>query len=114
MIDELVKSLSKGKHEVIIAYGDKTCNEIKQTIENGYIHVEFTQTKGRTILVINIDSDRTNLGDIDFNKGEGTMHIEGTTNLNYDKVRCISDIDLNTRKGTGYLQIIAEEIIDAE
>ena len=27
------------------------------------------------------------------------LHIEGTINLNYNEVRCISDIDLKTRKG---------------
>jgi hypothetical protein len=114
MINELVKRLSEGKHEVIIGHRDEPYDEIKQRIEDGYIHVKFTQTKGGTELGINVDLDKTNVGDIDFGKGEGSLHIEGTTNLNYNEVRCISDIDLKTRKGEGYLEVIKEEIIASE
>lgn len=114
MINELVKRLSEGKHEVIIGHRDEPYDEIKQRIEDGYIHVKFTQTKGGTELGINVDLDKTNVGDVNFSKGEGSLHIEGTTNLNYNEVRCISDIDLKTRKGEGYLEIIKEEIIASE
>lgn len=114
MINELVKRLSEGKHEVIIGHRDEPYDEIKQRIEDGYIHVKFTQTKGGTELGINVDLDKTNVGDVNFSKGEGSLHIEGTTNLNYNEVRCISDIDLKTRKGEGYLEIIKEEIVASE
>lgn len=114
MINELVQRLSEGKHEVIIGHRDEPYDEIKQRIEDGYIHVKFIQTKGGTELGINVDLDKTNVGGVDFSKGEGTLHIEGTTNLNYNEVRCISDIDLKTRKGEGYLEIIKEEIIASE
>ena len=114
MINELVKRLSEGKHEVVIGHRDEPYDEIKQRIEDGYIHVKFTQTKGGTELGINVDLDKTNVGDVDFSKGEGTLHIEGTTNLNYNEVRCISDIDLKTKKGEGYLEIVKEEIIASE
>ena len=50
----------------------------------GYIHIKFTQTKGGTELCINVDLNNTNLKDLDFNKGEGILHIDGTTNLNYN------------------------------
>ena len=110
----MVKRLSEGKHEVIIGHRDEPYDEIKQRIEDGYIHVKFTQTKGGTELGINVDLDKTNVEDLDFDKGEGSLHIEGTTNLNYNEVRCVSDIDLKTRKGEGYLEIIKEEIIAAE
>ena len=111
MINELVKRLSKGKHEVTIGHRDEPYDEIKQRIEDGYIHVKFTQTKGGTELGIKVDLDRTNVGDVDFSKGVGSLHIEGTTNLNYNEVRCISDINLKTRKGKGYLEVIKEEEI---
>lgn len=114
MINELVKRLSEGKHEVVIGHRDEPYDEIKQRIEDGYIHVKFTQTKGGTELGINVDLDKTNVGDVDFDKGKGTLHIEGTTNLNYNEVRCISDIDLKTRKGKGYLEIIKEEMVASE
>ena len=114
MINELVKRLSEGKHEVVIGHRDEPYDEIKQRIEDGYIHVKFTQTKGGTELGVNIDLDKTNVGNVDFSAGEGSLHIEGTTNLNYNEVRCISDIDLKTRKGKGYLEVVKEETIATE
>ena len=114
MINELVRKLSEGKHEIIIGHRDESYEEIKQRIEDGYIHIKFTQTKGGTELGINVDLDKTNVEGVDFSKGAGTLHIEGTTNLNYNEVRCISDIDLKTRKGKGYLEIIKGEIIASE
>lgn len=110
MINELVKRLSNGKHEVVIGHRDESYDEIKQRIEDGYIHIKFTQTKGGTELGINIDLNNTNVRELDFNKGEGILHIEGTTNLNYSEVRCIADINLINRKGEGYLKIIQEQV----
>jgi len=111
MINELVQRLSEGKHEVVIGHRDEPYEEIKQRIEDGYIHIKFTQTKGGTELGINVDLDSTNVKELDFDKKEGLLHIEGTTNLNYNTVRCIADIDLATRKGEGCLQVIEEELI---
>lgn len=114
MINELVQRLSEGKHEVVIGHRDESYEEIKQRIEDGYIHIKFTQTKGGTELGINVDLNNTNLKELDFNKGEGLLHIEGTTNLNYNAVRCIADIDLATRKGEGCLQVVEEESVNSD
>ena len=114
MINELVQRLSEGKHEVVIGHRDESYEEIKQRIEDGYIHIKFTQTRGGTELGINVDLNNTNLKEIDFNKGEGLLHIEGTTNLNYNAVRCIADIDLATRKGEGCLQVVEEESVNSD
>ena len=107
MINELVKRLSEGKHEVVIGHRDEPYEEIKERIEDGYIHIKFTQTRGGTELGINVDLNSTNIQDLDFTKGEGLLHIEGTTNVNYNAVKLIADIDLASRKGEGYLQIIS-------
>jgi hypothetical protein len=114
MINELVQRLSEGKHEVVIGHRDEPYEEIKQRIEDGYIHIKFTQTKGGTELGINVDLNSTNVKELDFNKGEGLLHIEGTTNLNYNAVRCIADIDLATRKGEGCLQVVEEESVNSD
>lgn len=108
MINELVNRLSEGKHQITIGHREESYAEIKQRIENGYIHVKFTGTKGGTEIGINVDLQNTNLEDLDFNIGTGILHIEGTSNLNYNQVRCIADIDLATRKGKGYLQVIED------
>ena len=114
MINELVQRLSEGKHEVVIGHRDESYEEIKQRIEDGYIHIKFTQTRGGTELGINVDLNNTNLKELDFNKGEGLLHIEGTTNLNYNAVRCVADIDLATRKGEGCLQVVEEESVNSD
>lgn len=108
MINELVQKLSEGKHEVVIGHRDEPYEEIKQRLEDGYIHVKFTLTRGGTELGINVDLNNTNVNELNFNVGEGILHIEGTTNLNYNLVRCIADIDLKTRIGEGHLQVIDE------
>jgi len=113
MINELVQRLSDGKHEVVIGHRDEPYEEIKQRIEDGYVHIKFTQTRGGTELGINVDLNSTNVKELDFSTGKGVLHIEGTTNLNYNKVRCIADIDLETRKGEGYLQVLEEELINS-
>jgi hypothetical protein len=105
MTSELVKRLSTGTHEVVIGHRGEQHEELKRRIENGHIHIKFTQTRGGTDLGINVDLERTNVQDIDFTQGEGKLHIEGTTNLDYHEVRLIADIDLALRAGEGHLEL---------
>ena len=114
MINELVQRLSEGNHEVVIGHRDEPYEEIKERIEDGYIHIKFTKTRGGTELGINVDLSSTNVKDLDFTKGEGLLHIEGTTNLNYNAVRLIADIDLASRKGEGCLEVVSEEPINSD
>jgi hypothetical protein len=105
MINELVKRLSTNRHEVILGSRDESDEEIKQRIRDGYIHIKFTQTKGGTELGVEIDLKYTNIKELDMDI-KSLFHIEGITNINYNSVRCIADIDFETRKGEGYLQVI--------
>jgi len=109
MINELVQKLSEGNHEVVIGYRSESYEDIKTRLQDGYMHIKFTQTRGGTELGINVDADTVNLEDVDFINGNGLLHIEGTINLNYNEVRCIADVDLKTRKGQGHLKIIQQE-----
>jgi hypothetical protein len=43
------------------------------------------------------------LGTADFGNQTGTVHLEGDLTLDYVKVRCIADIDLQTLNGKGRL-----------
>lgn len=114
MINKLVQRLSEGKHEVVIGHRDEPYEEIKERVEDGYIHIKFTKTRGGTELGINVDLKSTNVKNLDFTKGEGLLHIEGTTNLNYNAVRLIADIDLASKKGEGYLEVVSEELINID
>ena len=65
------------------------------------MHVKFIQINGERELGISVD-----LSAVNFNKGDGMPDIEETTNLNYNNVRRIVDIDFSTVKETGILEVI--------
>ena len=108
-INKLVQRLSTGKHEVMLEDRNDSYEDIKRRIESGFVHIKFTKTKGTgTELAINVDHSKTDIKSADFDKKEGRVHIEGTTTLNYNPVRCIADVDLATRIGEGCLEVIEE------
>lgn len=107
MINELVQRLSEGKHEVILEDRNESYDDVKNRIENGFVHIKFTKTRGTgTEIGINVDLNSTNINDVDFTEKTGILHIEGTTNLNYSTVRCIADIDLSNKRGEGFLKVV--------
>ena len=59
--------------------------------------------------VINVDDGLSSLEDADFDKGAGNIKVVGTCELNYHKVRCIADVNLKTKKGKGYLEVLDDE-----
>ena len=69
------------------------------------MHIKFTGTRGGTDLGIRLDREATDLSAADFEKGTGTIHVEGNLTLNYDPVRLFADIDLATLDGTGHLEL---------
>jgi uncharacterized protein YbdZ (MbtH family) len=102
--DSLVSRLSKGRHKVESSLRpEKTANALKERIDLGYVHVKFTETKGGTELGVRLDRDATDLSQADFENQSGTVHLEGDLTLDYVKVRCIADIDLQTLAGQGHL-----------
>lgn len=107
MTNELVKRLSTGKHEVTIGNRKEPYSEIEERLTDmKYIHITFPNTKGGTELGINVDTGSCDLTKADFKKGTGKIHIEGTTNLNYCDVRCVANVDLESRKGEGCLVVV--------
>jgi len=107
--DNLVKFLSEGKHPVEAGLRpEKTAKIFKEAIDREYVHVKFTDTRGKTELGIRLDTEASNFSSADFEKEKGTVHVEGNLTLNYVKVRCIADIDLETLTGQGYIEIIEE------
>lgn len=104
--NELVTMLSSGSH--IVGFEDRISDieKVKERIDNGFVFVKFTQTKGGTELGINLIKGECDLSLADFEKSTGILHIVGTCELNYCKVKCIADIDLKTKEGTGHLELI--------
>jgi len=103
MINDLVKKLSTGNHEIELNHRGDNYEQIKERINSGYILVKFINTLGGTEIGINIDKNNINFNE---HNDDEKMLIEGTSNLNYNKVKCIITIDKKTLKGKGYLKVI--------
>ena len=104
-MNELVERLSRGDHPVeIIIRPERTAKAVRDKIESGYIHIKFTGTRGGTELGVALDKQLTDLSTGDVERQEGTIKLVGDLTLNYEKVRCIADIDLATFIGKGRLE----------
>ena len=103
-MDDLVERLSK-KQSIDFESRTDTLEEVKERLtEMKFVFITFTETKGGTELGIDVDIDLTDIKNADFDKGAGVISVVGTCILNYQKVRCIAEVDLSTKKGTGYLE----------
>jgi uncharacterized protein YbdZ (MbtH family) len=100
----LVERLCDGKHAVEVGLRpDRTAQRFKEALDRDYVHIKFTETRGGTELGMHLDREASNFAAADFERGEGSTHVEGTLTLDYVKVRCVADIDLSTLQGSGYL-----------
>ena len=109
-MDDLVQRLSEGDHPVTVGGPKPSLEEFKKRVEDmGYVFIKFTATRGGTDLGVRVDKTATDLSQAFFDQRTGIAHVEGTLTLNYVKVRCVADIDLETLDGTGHL-IALEEV----
>lgn len=100
----LVDRLCEGKHVVEVGLRpEKTVARFKKAVDNNYVHIKFTQTKGGTELGFRLDQSSSDFSAADFENGKGTAHLEGSLVLDYVMVKCVADIDLSTLQGTGQL-----------
>lgn len=108
-MNELVQRLSQEDHPVTAGGPQPSLNELRKRIEEiGYVFIKFTDTQGGTDLGVRVDKAATDVSRANFDQGTGAVHVEGTLTLNYVKVRCIADINLDTLQGTGHLAILEE------
>lgn len=109
-MDRLVKFLSEGKHPIVFEPRTDEYDEMRERlVEMKFVFVKFMDTMGETELGINVDDNLTDLSEADFKEGSGNIHVVGTCELNYHKVRCVAEVDLKTKDGTGYLELLDEE-----
>ena len=108
VMDALVQRLAAGDHPVVASRAQDSVEELRQSIERGYVHIQFTDTQGGTELGVRLDNDATDLNQADFTQADGSVHLVGTLTLNDVRVRCIADIDLGTLQGTGHLELLEE------
>jgi hypothetical protein len=104
-MSELVQRLSSGEHEVEISiHPERTAAGLKRRLDQGYMRVKFTQTRGGTELYVPIDKPATDLSAGDFDGGKGKVRLVGNLTLDHVPVTCIAEIDLATLAGKGRLE----------
>jgi uncharacterized protein YbdZ (MbtH family) len=100
----LVDKLCEGEHPVEVGLRpEASVQQFKEAIERRYVHLRFTDTEGGTELGVRLDEDACNFSDADFDSGTGRVHLEGRLTLDFVKLRCIADIDMESLKGNGRL-----------
>jgi hypothetical protein len=106
-MDELVARLCKGKHPIKAGLlSEKTAEAFQKRIQDAYVHIEFTNTQGGTILGMELDKEASDLSKADFEGQSGHVHLVGGLVLNYEEVRCLADLDLATLEGEGRLETV--------
>lgn len=108
-MNDLVEYLTNTQR-VINGGNSKGVQDLKDQIDRGYVFIKFTETKGGTDLGVSVDKEKSDLTKADFDSSTGNVHIEGELTLNYVKVRCIADINLENLEGEGYLQPLEESV----
>lgn len=100
----LVERLCEGDHAVEVGLRpQKTVTLFKEAIDRDFVHIRFTETKGGTELGFRLDRNASDFTNADFDSGTGTVHVEGNLTLDYVKVKCLADINLNNLAGKGRL-----------
>ena len=106
---DLVTRLSQGEHPVEANLrNERTALALKERIEQGYFPLKFTDTFGGTELGVKLDPGSVDLSGADFDNQSGMVHLEGGLTLNYVKVRCIADLNLETLTGKGHLVPVSD------
>lgn len=108
-MNALVQKLSEGEHPVTLGGPGPSLEAFQRRLENpGYIFIKFTDTQGGTDLGVRVDKEATDVSRANFAEGTGSVHVEGTLILNYVRVRCYAEIDLQTLSGKGHLAVLEE------
>lgn len=108
----LVDRLCVGDHHIVVSQRpEPSVKALKEAIDNGYVRVTFTETKGGTELGFRVDKDASDVSGATFDEGTGKVRLVGGLTLDYVKVRCIVDIDLQTLAGQGHLEKVEEAAV---
>jgi uncharacterized protein YbdZ (MbtH family) len=106
--ESLVDRLCKGDHPIEITLRPNvSAKAFKEAIDSGYVRVKFTSTKGGTELGIRVNNEACNFQDANFEPASGRAKVVGELTLDYTKVRCIANVDLQSLTGQGRLEKVA-------
>lgn len=100
----LVDKLCEGEHPVEVSLRpERTAKHFREAIDRGYVHLRFTDTEGGTELGVSLDKEACDFGNADFESGTGSVHLEGGLTVDFVKLRCIADLNLEGLAGKGRL-----------
>lgn len=103
-MSDLVRRLSEHDTEVVLDGVDEPLSLVRRRIEElGHVTVRFTETAGGTTLGVSVDPEVTAFRVPGAGSEAESLHLEGTLTLDFVPVRCVADIDLASRRGTGRL-----------
>ncbi len=108
-LNELVVRLMQD-HEVETRRPEKNAKAFKECIDRDYVHILFKKTG--TELGVQLFQPECNFTNADFNKATGKVKISGGLILNYDKVRCVAEIDISTCEGIGHLEPVTDDVYE--
>lgn len=101
----LVARLSTGDHAVEASVRpEKTVQGFREAIDRNFVHIRFTETRGGTELGFELDTALSDLSQGDFQQEKGVIKVAGELSLDYERVRCVAEIDLSTLQGRGRLE----------
>ena len=105
-MNELVERLST--IQSVKAEGqDATLKDLRERVKSGYIEIIFTKTG--TGLGMDLYEPECSIDKDMIKKGKGSITTTGYFTLNYDKVKCTANIDLETLEGTACLTPVDDE-----
>jgi hypothetical protein len=107
-MDELVGKLSSRRQRVVLDRA-KSAAELRESIDRGFVLIRFTETKGETVLGLQLDKTRSKTDAANFSEATGVVHLAGTLVLNYNEVEVTADIDLATLEGEGGMKLLTDE-----
>ena len=108
-MNEPIQKLVAGDHPIEASVGpEKTVERFKSAIDREHVHIRFTGTRGGTNLGFTLDKTLSDVTKADFERKVGQVKLCGELTLDYERVRCVAEIDLSTLEGTGRLELLSQ------
>ena len=101
--DDLVAFLSEGDHPVQASA--QSVEHFLERIKGGYVNIKFTDTRGGTEIGVRLDAAASDMSGADIEGYKGNVRIAGNLTLNYQPVRLVAEVALETLMGSGRLQL---------
>jgi uncharacterized protein YbdZ (MbtH family) len=104
--NDLVQRLERPQPVEAGVRPERAFEHFKSQVDRGYVFMKFVETG--TELRIRVTSNECDFTGCDWGKGVGVAKLVGDVILNYNRARYLGDLDLQSLRGTGRLEFIAE------